>query len=412
MSGFIGFSQKRNGVINQFTSQGIDDNADANAITIASDESVTLSGDLVPSSALSHRNMVINGAFLIAQRATSIASVGTSDYKTVDRFKQRSNGLDNVGGGSGLVQSQNSVTDLAGFNTSFKLYFNTAETSVEANEFLHIRHVVEAQNASHLSYGIAGAKTMTLSFYVKSNVNGTYAVSIQQPDSSNRLIGTTYTVGDADWQRVEWTIPGDASGTINNNNGAGLYIDFWLAAGADYTGGSTNTSWTAHATNKEAYGHTANTLSAGMGWEITGVQLELGSNATPFEHRSFAEELTRCQRYYQRYGSPKTFDAGTYYYNSTIFMWCLPMDNDDVLGSHILPVEMRTSPTPTITDALIRLSNNANNFTSGNSLQEEFCSSTHVILHIDLTTTALDVNNMIALSFQSTAGYYDLSAEL
>ena len=123
-------------------------------------------------------------------------------------------------------------------------------------------------------------------------------------DDGSRLIGGTYTISSsATWERKTLTFVGDTAGSMNDDNGSGLRLAFWLIAGTNFTSGSTNTSWMASVTASVAYGHAVNLGSAiNNYWQITGLQLEVGSTATPFEHRTYGQELQACERYYQTYG--------------------------------------------------------------------------------------------------------------
>jgi len=275
----------------------------AAAGNVTSTGNLTVAGDIIPSSPLSHRNMIINGGMQVWQRATSSTAwaKGTFPYLTADRWL--------FAGHTSLDQyactlSQGTVDGdalLEGHKYSFKVQTTTPETAAEAGEELHLRQIIEAQNLQHLAYGTASAKTTTLSFWVKSSVTGTFAFSIYQADGV-RDIGATYTINSANtFEKKTITIAGDTGGTINNDNGQGLYLRWCLLAGADMKG-TANSTWAAGADARFATGHTNTSFHTtdNATWEITGVQFEVGSNATPFEHRSYGDELLRCKRYYQR----------------------------------------------------------------------------------------------------------------
>ena len=277
--------------------------------------------------ALSNRNVIINGAFQCSQRGTSTTGGGF----LVDRFELNINNTDNIA----ITQSQDS-SGPSGFANSWKILATTAESAVAADERVRFRQNIEGQNLQQFAFGTSAAKSMTLSFYVKSNKTGTYAVNLEQDDAS-RVIGSTYTISSADtWEFKTITVGGDTSGTINDDNGAGLVVSWYLLAGSNYTA-TDNTSYGASADGKQAYGHST-TWGQGTNdnFFITGVQLELGEQATPFEHRSFGDELARCQRYYQFIDN---------------FIW----SGDITSGSNYYfysqrPVEMRSEPTVTITN--------------------------------------------------------------
>jgi hypothetical protein len=250
---------------------------------------------------ISGSNVIINGAFQISQRGTSTTGGGF----LVDRFELNINNTDNIA----ITQSQDS-SGPSGFANSWKILATTAESAVAADERVRFRQNIEGQNLQQFAFGTSAAKSMTLSFYVKSNKTGTYAVNLEQDDAS-RVIGSTYTISSADtWEFKTITVGGDTSGTINDDNGAGLVVSWYLLAGSNYTA-TDNTSYGASADGKQAYGHST-TWGQGTNdnFFITGVQLELGEQATPFEHRSFADEMIRCQRYYQEVASGSTYFAG------------------------------------------------------------------------------------------------------
>ena len=249
------------------------------------------------------RNLIINGAMQVAQRGTSSNSI--NGFGSVDRFNSSKANDDELAG----TQAQ-STTAPDGFSNSYKIDCTVAESAVAADEYWRVRHHIEAQNLQQLKYGTSGAQSVTLSFYVRSNVTGTYSCALYQEDGdsgSGRIIGSTYTISSADtWEYKTITFAGDTGGTINNDNGEGLTILWALMAGSNYTA-TDNTSWGTYAAGKLSYGHAVNMASSSSNeWYITGVQLEVGTNASDFEHRSFGEELSLCRRYFE-----KSYDVGT-----------------------------------------------------------------------------------------------------
>ena len=296
---------------------------DADAISISSSGAVTLSSDLIPATPLSHRNMIINGGMQVAQRATS--SGASSGYNNLDRFEWTGGGHASMAG----TIAQTAITDLAGFSKCLKYTVTTEESSISNNEYWWMHTKIEGQDLQCLNYGTSNAKTCTLSFYVRCSIAGTYAVSIMKPDSTSQQFGGTYTISSdqasnstaaAGWQRVSITIPANTAQGIADDNGIGFDIYWVLFAGSDFTG-TDNTSWVNTANGAYAYGHstTMGTVDNST-WEITGIQLELGSVATPFEHRSYADELQRCQRYYERYTGPN-IHGGLYSGSTYLASW-------------------------------------------------------------------------------------------
>ena len=241
------------------------------------------------------RNLIINGSAIVAQRGTSSTS---SSYGTVDRFFFAQSALDNYA----LTQTQQAVTDLAGFSNSFRITTTTAESAIAADELAYVAQKIEAQNLQQLAYGTSSAKQVTLSFYVKSSITGTFSTNLYQVDD-NRIVNSEYTISSANtWERKEITYAADQIGVIDNDNGTGFYVTWNLALGSNRKGNAASAwetqntdNWGGAGTYTDAVITTVNAT-----WEITGVQLEVGS-ATPFEHpRSFGDELARCQRYHQK----------------------------------------------------------------------------------------------------------------
>ncbi len=297
-----------------------------NTITEATSGSgITFAKDVIPATPLSHRNMVINGAMQVSQRGTSASSVTSSQY-LCDRWEYETLGEETVT----LSQSTDSPS---GFSNSFKVEITSADSDVIASDYAVVKQVIEAQNLQHLKYGSSGAETITLSFHVKSSVAGTYAVGLEHGETAS-YYSKTYSISSANtWEKKTVTFTGNTATAINNDNGAGLHVNFALTAGTSYTTGS-NGAWGA-ITNWFA-NHAVNVIgTANATFFITGVQLELGSVATPFEHRSYADELARCQRYYYK------LDAGSAHY-----VWGNEWGADNnYRGNHRFPVIMRAAPT-------------------------------------------------------------------
>ena len=291
------------------------------------DDAVTV--PKVADQVLTHRNLIINGAMQVAQRGTSSTS-GTG-YNTVDRVNIVIGNTDELS----LTQAQ--VSDAPdGFANSYKLTTSTAETALAADERVAVDFVLEAQNLQQLKYGTASAESVTLSFWVKSSVTGNYAFWLYQDDAT-RGYATTYTVNSANtWEQKIITVPGDTSGVINDDNGRGMTLRFHVAAGSSYVGGTQN-SWLAYASNTEAAGQVADiatTLNAT--WQVTGIQLEVGDTATPFEHRSYGDELALCQRYlYSATNSDTGYIASFWQYDG----------NSNLNAFLKFPTTMRAEPT-------------------------------------------------------------------
>ena len=250
----------------------------------------------------------------VAQRGTSSTSTG---YQTVDRWKMTTSNMDNVA----FSQTQSTVAP-SGFGQSWRIDCTTVETALASDEIAYFFTSIEGQDLQKLQNGSSGAKSLTLSFHVKSNETGTRSVNLYKPDNTVRQISATYTINSADtWEFKSISFPGDTGGGgIDDDTGGGLFVYFMLAAGSDFTS-SDSTSWGNYANAGFAYGHAVNLFdNTANDWAVTGVQLEVGDVATAFEHRSFGDELHRCQRYFEVIvsGNSKEIGGGNYYSSSSI----------------------------------------------------------------------------------------------
>ena len=260
---------------------------------------LTVAGDLIPViSQLSHRNMIINGDMMVQQRGQQSHAAGTEKITECDRFGVYS------AGGTVAVDSKNSscgsgMTD--GFTQCLWIDVTTADTGLTATDRLDIFYKFEGRDVSHWRKGLSNALPVTLSFWIKSPKTGVHIVELYDTDNS-RSISKSYTVSAANtWEKHAVTFPGDTTGAFANDTNKSLELHFWLLAGSNFTSnGTLQTSWAAAATAKRAVGqvncmdNTANNIM------LTGVQLELGSNATPFEFIAHSEQLRRCRRYFQK----------------------------------------------------------------------------------------------------------------
>ena len=288
---------------------------------------------------LSNRNIIVNGGCIVAQRGTSSTSTG---YGSVDRMQMVTANTDQ------LAFAQKQTSDGPdGFSKCWEFDVTTIENAVDADEIIYMRYLVEAQDLRPLYNANGTGKNFTLSFYVKAAQTGTYNIGIHKSDGGTRFITNTYTISAANtWQRVVWNITGDTGTTgMAFDNGQGFQISFMLAAGTNYTSGGVQSSWGGFSNSLMAGGHAVNVVSSTDNyWRITGIQLEIGSVATPFEHRKFGEELSLCQRYcydhlYPNANQYASIMLGTYYMSSRIY------------GSFRFPVTMRTAPTMVCTDS-------------------------------------------------------------
>ena len=272
-------------------------------IQLDSSGHVTIDGQQLPTAGpLSNRNLIINGAMTVSQRGTSFTHGSSSQY-TLDRF-EAANGSSFNWNSAVITQSSDSPD---GFANSLKV--DVASTSSPTGSHnACFKHLIEAQNLQHLDFGSSGAKSFTLSFWVKSNKTGAYSVQVLASDADKYLL-SEYTISSSNtWEKKTLTFVGNTADVIDNNNGAGFEVRFNLACGSsDIT--TAKSTWTAasggtiHASTNQV-----NLFDdASNEWYLTGVQLEVGEKATPFEHRSYGDELARCQRYFLRLAAGNMF---------------------------------------------------------------------------------------------------------
>jgi len=340
------------------------------------------------------RNLIINGAMQVAQRGTETTGItgGGSGYYTVDRCEVLALSTTAV-----CTMSQSSDAPDS-FANSLKIEVTTADTSLDANTQLAVQQRLEAQDLQSLAYGTSAAKKITLSFYVKSNKTGTYTIWLWSPDMSKQY-SVAYTIDVADtWERKSIVINGETSSSIANDNGEGLRIRWHLALGSTYTTGTlADTAWEGSIEANRGVGQLNLADSTSNYWQITGVQLEVGTVATPFEHRSYGEELALCQRYFY-----KCSDSG-YMPGAGI--------NTNILTAIRMhtPVAMRSSPS--ISDnSSTWLAQDSDSYTSGSgaSFSIDTFSANHLIVRIS-NLSGLTDNRPGIVSFN--AGY-SLDAEL
>ena len=284
-------------------------------------------------SALENRNMVVNGAMNVAQRSVSETGLGgASGYFTLDRFKAT------VTSSGRFTMAQTAITDLPGFANALHLDCTTADTSIDADENLVIQHKFEGQDLQRLQKGTSSAKSVTVSFYAKANAAFTFVVELYDLDNT-RNITQKFTTSTS-WTRHTLTFPGDTSGAFDDDNAASMNLSFWLHAGTTFggTGGTfVDNTWGTPTNANRTSGISSFFSSTDNDLKITGVQMELGEQATPFEHRSFADELHRCQRYFFM---PSDDDR-------TMFALQGPVDAQ-VWWQFPFPTQMRSLPSATV----------------------------------------------------------------
>jgi hypothetical protein len=280
----------------------------------------TLGGIISPDSSV-FRNRIINGAMVINQRGFS-GSNSNNTY-TLDRWVMGTD-LD------GKFTLSQSSTAPAGFNNSL-LVTSSSAYSVPSGGFYRVSQYIEGYNIADLGWGTANAKTVTLSFWVRSSLTGTFGGALYNSGGS-RSYPFTYTISSADtWEQKSIKIPGDTSGTWLTTNGFGVAVNFSMGMGSNYLGPAG--SW-ASALYVSATGSTNIVSTNGATWYVTGVQLEAGSTASSFEYRNYGQELALCQRYYYLAASAPSYIAAGGYFTAGF-----------VIGILNFPTTMRATPT-------------------------------------------------------------------
>lgn len=265
-------------------------------ISFDANNNATFSGNVAPSVNPTMRNRIINGAMVIDQRnAGASVTITANPQYTLDRWFA---GVTNAS----KISVQQSSTAPSGFTKSM-LVTSLAATTPAAGDVYYMQQSIEGFNVADLDFGLSTAKTITISFWVRSSLTGTFGAVLLNA-GSNRSYPFNYTISSANtWTQITQTITGDTTGTWATDNTTGFQLRFGLGAGSTYQGvagswGTTNAVTTTTATNVVG--------TNGATFYITGVQLEVGSVATPFEQRLYGTELALCQRYYE-----KSYNVGT-----------------------------------------------------------------------------------------------------
>ena len=279
---------------------------------------------------LGMRNLIINGNMQIAQRATSKTSITADGFYTCDRWEAL------VRTAGTWTQTQDTGVANEGFAKSLKMDCTTADASLGASDRIFMYQRIEGFNTQSIKKGTANAESVTLSFWIKSNKTGTYIAELQDLDNS-RDISQAYTISSANtWEKKTLTFVPDTTGALDNDNAGSLDVYFWLAAGSDFSSGTLNTSWNSTVSANRAVGQVNLADSTSNYVNITGVQLEVGTTATPFENVPYDLNLQRCFRYYQHFKGGSAFTSGVNgVYN----------DTTTLVGLHTHIVPMRAAPT-------------------------------------------------------------------
>jgi hypothetical protein len=307
----------------------------------------------------------------VAQRGTSTASISGSinNYYTADRWNTFVADM-----GTWTQSVENDAPTGSGFRKSLKMLCTAADASPAASDLLVINHRLEGQNLQSLLKGTSSAQQLSLSFWVKSNVTGTYITQLNDSDNSNRHVNLAYTVNSSGvWEKKTIVFPADTTGALDNDNAQSLELRFWLGAGSNFTSGTLQTTWGANTAANRAVGQTNLASAISNYWQITGVQLEVGDTATPFEFKSFEDELLECQRYfeaswYSNPGSTRVNSAQSFSFSADgyIMINCLVPKRTTFSTSDIV---LQNANTSTVNQVRNTNTNGTNSFTpAGNAI--------------------------------------------
>jgi hypothetical protein len=333
-------------------------------------------------------NRIINGAMVIDQRNAGASVTPATGTYTLDRWRAYSNN-------STAFTVQQSSTAPVGFVNSM-LITSTAATSVGASDYYFLQQRIEGFNTADLNWGTANAKTITISFWVRSSLTGTFGGALGN-NANNRAYPFAYTISSANtYEYKTVTIAGDTTGTWATDNNTGISLVFDIGSGANNIG--TAGSWSAN----NYYGATGDTklvATNGATFYITGVQLEVGSTATSFDYRSIGTELALCQRYYWKGGLKSVSAVASGKCNST----------SDANFYVAYPVPMRATPTLTQNTLVIDYANTTATFGSSSL----YASTTSALYNTQTVTgSPLTAGQGVVLRCSADTSYIDFTAEL
>ena len=387
--------------------------ATSDAITMSSDGTCTANlTSINGGSGFSRRNVVINGGMQIYQRG-DVTGATSHTYGGPDRFRVARSGAGT------FSQKSIGVNGAFGIQRALIIDCTTQSGSLAAGAFQIIQHKIEGFNAQRFEKGYPTAKQFALSFYAYSEKGGTYTVALEDANNS-RYVSASYTVTASTWQKHEVIFPADTTGKLDNDNGESLNIEWWLAAGTNYTSGTFSTSWASIVNANKVHPSQVNVgESQNNNFYLANVQLEVGSVCTPFEWKSFTEDLTDCQRYYRRWqaassgfvgnGTPGLVRVTNSYFDATSLASGAVLDGDDALVCRTLSPVMRQKPTVSINN--VQLGTRETRHNNAHTIQADRSSADMLALHIDNEggMTAGDIAHLVLVDDTS---YLIADAEL
>ena len=341
---------------------------------------------------VANRNLLYNGAMQVAQRNTNVPNVTATGYYTADRWRHS---LSSFGTWTDTIE--NDAPTGSGFRKSLKVLCTTADATPASGDFHIVEQLLEGQDLQAIRKGTSSAQQLTVSFWVKANISGTYIIELQDADNS-RQCSKSYVINATNtWEYKTVTFPADTTGVFDNDSSGSLTAAFWLGAGSGYTSGTLNTSWATIVNANRAVGQTNVGATINNYWQITGVQMTIGATDSPFQFKSYQQELRECMRYFQTFVDPPlrgTVDGTT----------------RPVRIGMLLPVQMRVAPTmPPTTSGTLSFFDGG---TIGNfvSFLVTYARSTSV--EFDLNLTAGFTQGRASVLYIGGGGSMSWSAEL
>ena len=296
---------------------------------LAAAETVQEARDLVSAG---RKNILVNGSMMVSQRATQVTGQTGTGYKTCDRWRLNISSL-------GTWTIDQSTDAPPGFGNSLKVTCTTADASPDSTNNIIVQQRLEGRDLQCLAWGTGSAKDFTISFYVKSSRTGNASFAVLNNDNSNQMVSFPYSITKQNtWEYKTITVPAFPFGAFDDDSNRSMQIEWWLNSGTHYSGaGATHqTTWASLSQTQRNAHNLAIGREVNDTWQIAGVQMEIGRNATDFEHRSYGEELALCQRYFFKLS------------NSRLIMGYKRHDGSSNFPVNT-PVPMRASPTPSLT---------------------------------------------------------------
>ena len=378
----------------------------------ASSDAITLAGDGTCTANitnnLSNRNLIINGAMQVAQRGTSSTSAG---YETVDRFTTSMAGTDEACTFAQVDVTADTDPWNLGFRKAFKVTNGNQTSGAGASDDLSVRHNIEAQNISNSGWDYTSSSSfITLSFWVKSSVAQTFYTGFRIYGSDQREYCFSYALSADTWTKVTKSIPGADGNSILNSNALGAFIQWPLWWGTDFTSsGRAVDTWQVK-NNASNYPDNTSTwyTTNDATFEITGVQLEVGSVATDFEHRSFGQELALCQRYFQKYSHGTYRGIGGFHGRKS--------GSGTVVGVTYGFPPMRAAATGSVNNAAayrtFRYTDAGTSTPSAAVVTHEGSAEPYTVLKWTITTSDYSTGQFVGMFTTTNSGELELDAEL